>query len=162
MDLTPFPPGLDPELTTHKLNVLPSAYPVRQATRFFRPELEVKIKEEVKKLLEVDFIAPIQHPIWLSNIVPVEKKNSQIRVCVDFRDLNRACPKDPFPLPNIETLVDAGDFDLHGWVGYQQIKMDSSDAIKTAFRTPFGNFAFWPKDKECWLYLSKNYSCYFS
>ena len=62
---------------------------------------------EVDKLIKAGFIKEIQYPRWLANIVPVEKKNGQIRVCVDFRDLNRACPKDDFPLPITEMVVDA-------------------------------------------------------
>jgi len=62
---------------------------------------------EVDKLIKAGFIKEIQYPRWLANIVPVEKKNGQIQVCVDFRDLNRACPKDDFPLPITEMVVDA-------------------------------------------------------
>jgi len=57
--------------------------------------------------LSVGFIKPIQHPHWLSNIVLVKKKNRQIRCCVDFKNLNRACPKDEFPLPNMDLLIDS-------------------------------------------------------
>ena len=57
-------------------------------------------------MLTVRFIKPIQHPRWLSNIVPVKKKNGQIRCCVDFRNLNRVYPKDEFPLPNMDLLID--------------------------------------------------------
>jgi hypothetical protein len=79
--------------------------------------------------------------------VPVEKKNGQVRVCQDFRDLNRACPKDDFPLPITEMVVDsttghgALSF-MDGSSGYNQIKMDPDDAIDTAFRTPKGNFYY--------------------
>ncbi|KAL5576142.1 hypothetical protein UlMin_017841 [Ulmus minor] len=75
------------------------------------------------------------------------KKNGTIRCCVDYRDLNRACPKDEFPLPNIDTLIDATaghemfSF-MDGFSGYNQIKMAPEDAEKTAFRTPFGNFHY--------------------
>ena len=52
------------------------------------------------------FIEEIERPSWLANIVPVKKKGGQIRICVDFRDLSKACPKDEFPFPNVEILVD--------------------------------------------------------
>lgn len=71
-----------------------------------RLELEVQIKEEIQKLLDVGFIKPIQHPTWFANILPVKKKNGLIRCCIDFRDLNKACPKNEFPLSNIDMLVD--------------------------------------------------------
>ena len=73
-------PGLDPGLVIHALNIDPGV---------------------------AGFIKPIQHPKWLSNVVPVKKKNGQICYCVDFCNLNKACPKDEFPLPNIDLLVDS-------------------------------------------------------
>lgn len=69
--------------------------------------MEVQIKQEIQKLLDVGFIQSIQHPTWLENFVPVKKKNGQILCCIDFRDLNKACLKDEFPLRNIDILVDA-------------------------------------------------------
>ena len=77
----------------------------------------------------------------------VKKKNGQIRCCVDYRDLNKACPKDEFPLLNLDTLIDATaghemfSF-MDGFSEYSQIRMASKDAKKTAFRTPFGNFYY--------------------
>jgi hypothetical protein len=96
-------------------------------------------------LLAASFIKPIQHPRWLSNIVPIKKKNGQIRCCVDFRNLNKACPKDEFPLPNMDFLIDSAvghavfSF-MDGFSGYNQIRMSTKDAEKTAFRTTIGNF----------------------
>ena len=92
-------PGLDPGLVVHSLNVDPRMRPVVQPARVFHTEVEAQIVQEVKKLLTTGFIKPIQHPKWLSNIVPVKKKNGQIRCCVDFRNLNKACLKDEFPCP---------------------------------------------------------------
>jgi hypothetical protein len=89
--------GIDPGLVAHSLNVELGTRPVVQPMKTFHTEVEVQITQEVKKLLAAGFIKPIQHPRWLSNIVPVKKKNGQIRCCVDFRNLNKACPKDEFP-----------------------------------------------------------------
>ena len=100
-------PGLDPEIVAHTLNVDPEAKPIAQPTRIFHTEIEGQIVKEVQKLLAVGFIKPIQHLRWLSNIVPVKKKNGQIRCCVDFRNLNRVCSKDEFQLPNIDLLIDS-------------------------------------------------------
>ena len=100
-------PGLDPGLVVHMLNVDPEAKPVAQPARIFHTKIERQIVKEVQKLLATGFIKPIQHPCWLSNIVPVKKKNEQIRCCVDFRNLNRACPKDEFPLPKMDLLIDS-------------------------------------------------------
>jgi len=75
----------------------------------------------------------------------VKKKNGQIRCCVDFHNLKKACPKDKFSLPNIDFLVDsvAENFMfsfMDGYSRYNQIRMVAKDVEKTAFRTPIGNF----------------------
>ena len=121
-------PGLDPGLVAHTLNVDPEAKPVAQPTRIFHTEIEGQIVREVQKLLATGFIKPIQHPRWLSNIVLVKKKNGQIRCCVDFRNLNKACPKDEFPLPNMNLLIDSAAGSamfsfMVGFSGYNQIRM---------------------------------------
>ena len=95
-------PGIDLGLVAHSLNVEPGTRPVVQPMRTFHTEVEAQITQEVKKLLTAGFIKPIQHPRWLSNIVPIKKKNGQMRCCVDFRNLNKSCPKDEFPLPNMD------------------------------------------------------------
>ena len=100
-------PRLDPRLVVHTLNVDPKAKLVTQLARIFHTEVEEQIVKEVQKLLAASFIRPIQHPHWLSNIVPVKKKNGQIKCCVDFRNLNRVCPKDEFPLLNMDLLIDS-------------------------------------------------------
>ena len=89
-------PGLDPGLVVHSLNVNLGVRPVVQPARVFHTKVEAQIIQEVKKLLTAGFIKPIQHPKWLSNIVLVKKKNGQIRCCVNFCNLNKACPKDEF------------------------------------------------------------------
>ena len=100
-------PGLSPRLVKHKLKVDLNAKTVKQWSRKFRLDVEEKMKLEVQKLLKAGFIEEIGCPSWLANIVPVKKKGDQIRICVDFRDLNKACPNDEFPLPNVDILVDA-------------------------------------------------------
>ena len=137
--------GLDPNLVSHALNVEPGAKLVVQPMRTFHLDVEAQIIQEIQKLLTAGFIKPIMHPRWLSNIVPIKKKNRQIRCCVDFKNLNKACPKDEFPLPNMDMLIDSvarhAMFSfMDGFSGYNQIRMTSKDAAKTAFRTPIGNF----------------------
>ena len=139
--------GLDLGLVVHSLNVDPGVKPVIELARVFHTDIEAQITQEVRKLLAAEFIKPIQHPKWLSNIVPMRKKNDQIRCCVDFRNLNKACPKDELPLPNIDLLVDSAvgssmfSF-MDGYSGYNQIRMAAKDAEKTAFRTPIENFYY--------------------
>ncbi|KAG9444902.1 hypothetical protein H6P81_016242 [Aristolochia fimbriata] len=100
-------PGLNPRVAVHKLAVHSSVRPVKQSQRRFRPELVPEIEKEVDKLIASNFIREVKYPPWIANIVPVNKKNGQIRVCVDFRDLNKASPKDDFPPPITELMVDA-------------------------------------------------------
>ena len=99
-------PGLDPSIVVHQLPTQEDVKPKKQKLRRFRPDLLLKIKEEIRKLFEVRFIEVSNYPNWVANVVPVIKKNGKVRVCVDFRDLNQATPKDNFPLPHINVLVD--------------------------------------------------------
>ena len=100
-------PGLNPSIALHHLAIKKGVRLVKQDQRCFRPELIPQIETEVNKLIEASFIREVQYPEWITNIVLVKKKNGQIRVCVDFRDLNSACPKDDFLLPITEVMVDA-------------------------------------------------------
>lgn len=70
-----------------------------------RPDMVIKIKEEVQKQFDAGFLVVSNYPQWVANIVPVPKKDGKVRMCVDYRDLNRASPKDDFPLPHIDVLV---------------------------------------------------------
>ncbi|KAL4031315.1 hypothetical protein IC575_009591 [Cucumis melo] len=137
-------PGLDPKVAVHRLAIKPEHRSVKQAQRRFRPELISQIEEEVNKLIEARFIREVKYPTWIANIVPVRKKNGQLRVCVDFRDLNNACPKDDFPLP-IMIDATAGHEALSfmdGSSGYNQIRMALDDEEKTTFRTLKGIYCY--------------------
>ena len=100
-------PGIDPSVITHRLNVYPSSKLVCQKKRVFAPERDNAIKEEVQKLTTTQFIREVYYPDWLANVVMVKKANGKWRMCVDFTDLNKACPKDSYPLPRIDQLVDS-------------------------------------------------------
>lgn len=140
-------PGLDPNIVVHRLAVRDDATPVKQAQRKYRPEILPQIEAEVDKLIAAGFIREVKYPIWVSSIVPVKKKNGQTRICVDFRDMNKACPKDDFPIPISEILVDATmgheifSF-MDGCSGYNQIKMAPEDEELTTFRTPKGIYCY--------------------
>ncbi|KAG9453311.1 hypothetical protein H6P81_006215 [Aristolochia fimbriata] len=113
-------PGLDPTIAIHKLAIKSGVKPIKQSQRRFRPELVPEIEKEVDKLLKADFIR---------------------------KDLNKACPKDDFPLPITELMVDATTGHealsfMDGSFGYNQIRMDPKDEEKTAFRTPKGIFCY--------------------
>ena len=100
-------PGISPVHASHKLNVAPSAKPIRQKVRLFHPNRHSIIQTEVENLLQNGFIILVKYPEWLANVVVVPKKGNKWRVCVDYTDLNDAYPKDSFPLPCIDQIVDA-------------------------------------------------------
>ena len=89
--------GIDKSIITHKLNIDPSFRPIHQKRRKFAPERNQIIQEEVQKLLKTGMIKEVKFPRWLANVVVVQKKNGRWRVCVDYTDLNKACPKELFP-----------------------------------------------------------------
>ena len=99
-------PGLSYDIVQHRLPLNPECSPVKQKLRRMKPETSLKIKEEVKKQFDAGFLAVARYPEWVANIVPVPKKDGKVRMCVDYRDLNRASPKDNFPLPHIDVRVD--------------------------------------------------------
>ena len=94
-------------MASHKLNVLPITKPVRQRVMQFHPDRHQIIQTEVDNLLAIGFIREVKYPEWLANLVVEPKKGGKWHVCVDYTDLNEACPKDSFPLPRIEQIVDA-------------------------------------------------------
>ena len=103
------------------------------------------MKKEIQKQLSVGFILVVQYPEWLANVVPVPKKDDKVRVCVDFRNLNKAGPKDNFPFPHIDMLVNsiAGRAMLSfmdRFSGYNQIMMAPADREKTFFITKWGTY----------------------
>ena len=132
--------GISPEVITHKLNADPSVKSVKQKRRKFTPERNQIINEEVQKLLDTGKIREVKYPDWLANVVVISKKNGTWRVCIDFTYLNKACPKDPFPLPHIDSMVDATAGHelltfMDAYLGYNQILMHPDDQEKTAFMT---------------------------
>ena len=98
--------GIDPRIIEHEITTYPDAKMVRQKLRPINPRKATAIKAKVKKLLKVYFIYPVHLTQWMSKPVPVNKKQGTIHVCMDFHDLNKACPKDNFPTPFIDQIVD--------------------------------------------------------
>ena len=98
--------GLDPNFICHYLNVNPSITLKRQPPRHPSKEHVEAVKSEVTKLKQAGAIKEVFYPQWLANTIVVKKKIGKWRMCVDFTDLNRACPKDPFPMFRIDQLVD--------------------------------------------------------
>ena len=132
---------------THKLNVNPSFKPVKQKRRSFAPKRQKAINEEVGKLLQAKAIREVEYPEWLANVVLVKKENSKWWLCIDFIDINRAYPKDSFPLPRIDLIVDATAghellIFMDTFSGYNHISMDPSDQEKTSFVTGQGTYCY--------------------
>ena len=94
--------GIDPQLCTHHIYIEKYARPIRQPQRRLNPHLKDIVKSELQKLLDVNFIYPIPNSKWISPLVVVPKKNRKWRICVDYRELNKATQKDHFPLPFID------------------------------------------------------------
>ena len=100
-------PGVPREEAEHSLDLDNTAKPVKQRLRHFAHDRKAAIRVEVTRFLAAGFIREVAHPDWLANPVLVKKKNGEWRMCVDYTDLNKYCPKDPFPLPRIDQVVDS-------------------------------------------------------
>jgi hypothetical protein len=140
-------PGIPREVAEHSLDILPHSRAVQQRLRCFDEERRQAIRVELRKFLEAGFIKEVFHPTCLANPVLVKKKNGKWRMCVDYTSLNKACPKVPFPLPQIDQIVDSTAgceilCFLDAYSGHHQIKMKESDQLAASFITPFGMFCY--------------------
>jgi hypothetical protein len=105
------------------------------------------IEKEVKKLLDAKIIIPLRYSDWVANLVPVRKKSGEIRLCVDFQNLNKSSLKDNYPLPKMDHVLEkfVGENRMSmtdGFFGYNQIAMNEQDREKIAFTTPWGTFMY--------------------
>jgi hypothetical protein len=135
------------DVIQHAIPLIGGAKPFRQKLRHINPKLAGKIQKELQKMVDAGIIAPIRYSSWMSNLVVVRKKNGDIRLCVDFRNLNQMSLKDNYPLSNMEHLLQrvtgAGMMSmLDGFSGYNQILLKREDQLKTAFTTPWGTFMY--------------------
>jgi hypothetical protein len=140
-------PRIDPWIVEHEIKTYPNVKPIRQNLRAVNPRKAPAIKVEIEKLLKADFLYPVPLMEWVSNPVLVNKKEGKIRVCIDFQDLNKACPKDNYPMPFIDQILDdcVGDeiFSfMDGFSSYNQIQIKLKDQHKTFFIFPWGTFAY--------------------
>ncbi|GJX92470.1 reverse transcriptase domain-containing protein [Tanacetum coccineum] len=131
----------------HRLNVRKGCQPVRQKKRGQAAERNVAINDEVSKLVTAGIMREVHYHDWLSNPVMVKKSDNSWRMCVDFKDLNKACPKDGYPLPEIDWKVESlcgfpFKCFLDAYKGYHQIQMAEEDEEKTAFITNQGIFCY--------------------
>ncbi|GJR55110.1 hypothetical protein Tco_1405631 [Tanacetum coccineum] len=94
--------GVPRHIAEHRINVREGCQPVRQKKRGQAAERNIAINDEVSKLVAAGIMREVHYHDWLSNPVMVKKSNNSWRMCVDFKDLNKACPKDGYPLPEID------------------------------------------------------------
>jgi hypothetical protein len=139
--------GVSRTIIEHSLGIDPSVRPKKQRLCKMSDEKTEAAKAEVHRLLEANFIEPVAYPTWLANVVMVQKKSGKWRMCIDLTSLNKACPKDNFPLPRIDKIVDSAAGCevmslLDCFSGYHQICMKEEDKASTSFITPFGTYCF--------------------
>jgi hypothetical protein len=137
--------GVDRSFIEHRLNIDPSVKSRRQNLRKMSDDKVVAVKSEVQRLLDATVIREVMYPKWLADTVPVKKKNGKWRMCIDFTDLNKATPKDNYPLPRMDQVIDSAANVaimslLNCFSGYHQCWMTKEDEEKTNFITPFGTF----------------------
>ena len=133
-------PGIPREVTEHTLKIHLGSKPVKQRLRHFDEEKRRAIGEEIAKLSAAEFIREVYHPEWLANPILVRKKSGKWRMCIDYTVLNKTCPKDPFPLPRIDQIVDSTSgcktlCFLDAYSGYHQIMMKESNQLAMPFIT---------------------------
>ncbi|GJU18619.1 reverse transcriptase domain-containing protein [Tanacetum coccineum] len=140
--------GVSRSIVEHRLNIREGYSPVRQKKRGQAPERAKAIQAEVQKLVEARIMREVYYHNWLSNPVMVKKHDGSWRMCVDFMDLNKACPYDCYPLPEIDWKVESlcgypFKCFLDAYKGYHQIiQMIESDEEKTAFHTSQGVYCY--------------------
>jgi hypothetical protein len=140
-------PGIPREVIEHHMKIYPDARPVQQRPQKQSVERQNFIREEIKKLLNAGFIREVHHPRWLANPVVVPKSNGKLQMCIDYTSLNKACPKDPFPLPRIDQIMDSTSgcdllCFLDAYSGFHQIPMSREDEENIAFITVVGLFYY--------------------
>nr|GEY01326.1 reverse transcriptase domain-containing protein [Tanacetum cinerariifolium] len=135
--------GVLRSVAEHRLNIREGYSLVRQKKRGQAPERARAIQAEVQKLVEAGITREVYYHDWLSNPVMVKKHDGSWRMCVDFTDLNKACPLDCYPLPEIDWKVESlcgypFKCFLDAYKGYHQIQLAEADEEKTAFHTGHG------------------------
>jgi hypothetical protein len=139
--------GILREVVEHALRIKPGSKPVQQRLCRFDEEKCRAIGEEIAKLLAARFIKEMYHPEWLVNHVLTKKKRGKWRMCVDYTSFKKACPKDQFPLPCIDQVVDSTSgcetlCFLDAYSIYHETAMKESDQLVTSFITPFGSYCY--------------------
>lgn len=140
-------PGIDWQIVEHKIPIGPKIFPKKQKLRRLRPKWTEKVKEEIAKQIKAKFLEVIEYPTWLANMVLVAKKDGMVKVCIDFRDLNKVTCKHNFPLPHNNVLVNSASRAYmysfrDGLSRYNQILMNVIDKFKTSFIIKWRTYCF--------------------
>jgi len=140
-------PGVHPRVTSHRISVFKEAKPVSQKKQKLGEECRQAAKAEAEKLKKAGFVDEARYTTWLANVVLVKKPNGKWHMCVDYTNLNKACPRDAYPLPGIDRFVDGTASHttlsfLDAYFGYNQIPMAEEDKLKTAFITEEANLYY--------------------
>ena len=139
--------GIDPKIVVHEIKTYLDVKPIRKILRPIHPRKATAIKAEVENLLQAGFIYPIPLTYWVFNIIPITKKQGIIWLCVDYRDINKAFPKDNYLTPYIDQIIDDCARNemysfMDGFSGYNQINILPTDQPKTTFIFPWGTFSY--------------------
>jgi hypothetical protein len=137
----------DTSIIQHKIPIKEEHNPFKQKLKRINPKLLPLIEKEIKKMYDAKIIVPIRFSKWVSNLVPTRKKTGEIRLCIDFRNLNKVSLKDNYLLPKIDHIlqkvVGASRISLlDGFSGYSQVLVHLDDKEKIAFTTPWGTFMY--------------------
>lgn len=139
--------GVSRDIIEHKLEISDKMKPKKQKLQKISDEKVLAVKAEVQRLLDAMVVREVKYPQWLAYVIMVKKKNGKWRMCINFTNLNKACPKDDFPLPRIDLIVDAAAGCellslLDCFSGYHQARLRKEDEEKTSFITPFETYCY--------------------
>jgi hypothetical protein len=137
----------DRSIIQHWIPIKEEHKPFRKKLRIINPKLLPMIEKEIKKMYDAKIIVPLRFSKWFSNLVPTRKKTGEIRLCIDFRNLNKVSLKDNYPLPKMDHILQkvvgsSRTSLLDGFLGYNQVLVHSEDQEKTSFTTPWGTFMY--------------------
>ncbi|GKF55333.1 hypothetical protein Tco_0165673, partial [Tanacetum coccineum] len=132
--------GVPKRIIKHSLNANPSVKPISQKRRVFCSERSQVVTQKVAEWLKAGIVRPVKYPTWISNPILVKKGDGSWRMCIDFKNINAACPKDYYPLPEIDSKIESVmgfplKCFLDAYKGYHQVQMAEEDEEKTAFYT---------------------------
>ncbi|GJU18188.1 reverse transcriptase domain-containing protein [Tanacetum coccineum] len=139
--------GVPKRIIKHSLNANPSVKPISQKRRVFCSERSQVVTQKVAEWLKAGIVRPVKYPTWISNPILVKKGDGSWRMCIDFKNINAACPKDYYPLPEIDSKIESVmgfplKCFLDAYKGYHQVQMAEEDEEKTAFYTDQGTYCY--------------------